>query len=185
MNSKFKMLTCGGLLCGVVLLQGCKFFNKDTQPLPVDQRLVMTTQSEVEIGTPIEEVLAFPMDSLPEEIIDTLGADESNPVVLTERGNLHLPPPAPKFIPIPEDLTEETRWDVITNPSVWGSVLAGLVDKAATFSSWLAVFQGILLLFSNRQRVHYGAAVGQLVKLNPKGAVKNVAKAMGVLHSNS
>ncbi len=180
MNIK-KISLIGGLLCGMALWS-CQ--STGGIPTPPEQRIVLTTQSQVNPATPAVEVAAFPIEALPKEVVATLGASESNPTVLTARGNLNPPPEDDIFIPVPEDLNKETWLDVATNPSVWGSIATAIGGVAGNAVPYIAGLEALLLLFSKRKRMHYMEAGAQLAHGDPLEMTKSLGRALGAAHSS-
>ena len=177
---KKTFLLAAGLLCGASLL-GCATFTHD--PVPPEQGLVITTQSEVRPDVLGEAIQSLPPEIVPDSVEQSLGASPTNPIVITEKGNLKAPPPEPKFIPVENvDLTTSEGWiETLTNPSIIGSLAGGLGGAAP----YLVGVEALLTVFSKRKRQHYVAAAKQAAHLDLAETAKAVVKALGAAHTDT
>ena len=155
------------LLCAVIAMgfSSCAalegFFGEGT---------VFTTADQLAEG---EEGAVVPYDQLPESIKDKI--PEGTEVVMANKEQLK---DNAAFIPAGGDLD--------------GNALGGIIDAgfgiAATFVPALAAWEGVVTLFSQRKRKHYGKAIKAIVPTDKNmdfgGALKGLAAAIGASHSS-
>jgi len=124
-----------------------------------------------------DKVLVIPSEDLPREIAESEKLEGKKVII------------APTEILKPECVKVE-----IPNPStdLWGWLLGTLGVAAGVASIWipkLALLEGFFALLSRRKREHYVAAAKAVVpydgNVDMKSAVSSLAKALGILHTNS
>lgn len=166
-------------------IMACKSLSFDGTPPVQGTELVVTTQDQlVEMPLPSPEVTVVNPEIVPDEVESALGANTTNPVVVTLKRNVQ--PTSTKSIPLEGvDLSTEEGWlDFLGNPAI-GGILRGLLGGIEGVAPILIGLEGILTLLSSRKRQHYAQAAKSMVQLKPGEAVKSVTKALGALHTES
>ena len=132
---------------------------------------VFTTADQLEEG---EVGAVIPYDQLPDAIKDKI--PEGTQVVMANKDQLKADA---AFIP--------------AGGALDGDALGGIIDAgfgiASTFIPALAAWEGVVTLFSQRKRKHYGKAIKAFVPTDKNmdfgGALKGIAAALGASHSSS
>ena len=131
---------------------------------------VVTTADQLAEG---EEAPVIPWEQLPDEIKSKI--PEGTEVVMANKDQLV---DEAAYIPLGGDLD--------------GDALGGIIDAgfgiASTFIPTLAAWEGVVTLFSQRKRKHYGKAIKAIVPTDKNvdlgGALGSIASALGASHSS-
>ena len=131
---------------------------------------VFTTADQLEEG---QTGAVIPFDQLPDAVKAKI--PEGTSVVMANKDQLK---DGAAFIPAGGDLDGD---------SVGGMIDAGF-GIAATFIPGLAAWEGIVTMFSQRKRKHYGNMVKALVPTDKNmdfgGAIKSLGSGLGIAHSS-
>jgi hypothetical protein len=132
---------------------------------------VITTADQLEDG---EAAPTIPWDQLPEDV------------------KAHIPEGTEVVMATKEQLKEDAAF-IPVGGELDGNSVGGIIDAgfgiASTFIPGLAAWEGIVTLFSQRKRKHYGKAIKSIVPMDKNmdfgGALAGVTAAMGLSHSSS
>lgn len=148
------------LILPIFLFTSCEF---------LESGLVLAPESAVQENAVVEVV---PDSMLPDKVTAIF---EGEKVVLVHKEDLKTP--ESPHVPVTSDPMESVEGIL----GVVGGVLG-------TYFPALAGLEGILLMLSKRRRKHYGNAVKAALPTNGSvelgEAIKNLGKAVGVLHSS-
>tara|TARA_R110002020_G_scaffold281534_5_gene497241 strand:- start:15950 stop:16531 length:582 start_codon:yes stop_codon:yes gene_type:complete len=132
---------------------------------------VFTTADQLEEG---QQGAVIPFDQLPDSVKSKI--PEGTSVVMANKDQLK---DGAAFIPAGGDMDGD---------SIGGMIDAGF-GLASTFIPGLAAWEGVVTLFSQRKRKHYGKALKAIVPTDKNmdfgGAMGSVASALGLSHSST
>lgn len=139
---------------------------------PADSDLVLTEINQV---VAIDEIYQVPLDKIPEQYRQTW---KDKVIVVSRKDNLKSEAiTGSKYVPL--NLSEQS-WDSTTVHNVFSSLLTGLTG----FFPWLAGVEGLLALLFPRKRQHYASAVKNFATLDLRTSLVDLAKGLGLSHSN-
>jgi len=156
------------LSLGIVCMPGCALLSQNTGGQ------VLTTSDNVDptfAQAHPDQVVVVPAASLPPAAQKALGGKD-----LVEIPKTALKPNAQNFVEVnPKDWSSGTLGSLIT------TIATGAMNFFPQYAPWL----GLIGLLFQRPRDHLLDAAGSLAQLDVKSAAVSIAKAAGLVHSDS